>query len=101
MKTKSIGEFLEEVKKIPICLKITTSETPNTVTEIDLGVNPDAILVDNRDSGHLYISFDGVNFKEIAPFTTIWLYNTGVLGASKIWVKSEKSLNTAEVIILY
>jgi hypothetical protein len=100
MEVKSIGQFKEEEKKIPLQIEITTHEIPNTVTEVEFNVYPNSILIDNRDSGKLFISFDGINFKEIAPFTTIWFYNS-FFGMKKIYLKSDKSLNKAEITILY
>jgi hypothetical protein len=100
MEVKSIGQFKEEEKKIPLQIEITTHEIPNTVTEVEFNVYPNSILIDNRDSGKLFISFDGINFKEIAPFTTIWFYNS-FFGIKKIYLKSDKSLNRAEITILY
>jgi hypothetical protein len=100
MEVKSIGQFKEKERKIPIQIEVITSEVPNTVSEVEFNVYPNSILIDNKDYGKLFVSFDGRNFKEIAPFTTIWFYNN-LFGVRRIYLKSDKSLNKVEIIILY
>lgn len=93
----SKGKILEEKLKKPIIFEFVSN---TSLSEYKIPVSPKTILIDNKGDGILYISFDGKNFKEISPKTTISIFD-GIIGIDKFYAKSSIDNNKFEVMILY